>query len=117
MAEVKFTAFVEDVRDWMLKTSEPHREQINDEWQTVSRTYRVVKAAFGVTIDFNQFAKGDRVEIVGKESTKKREYNGQTYYDLICKAESITKVVPRQDSFKPAFPAVNNEPTDPDAPF
>lgn len=111
MADVDFTAFVEDVKDWMMKTSEPHREQINNEWQTTSRTYRVVKAAYGVTIDFTQFHKGDRVKVVGKEMTKKREYDGKTYYDLVCKAETITKIVPTD-----ARP-IAAEPIDLDAPF
>jgi hypothetical protein len=111
MADVDFTAFVEDVKEWMMKTSEPHREQINNEWQTTSRTYRVVKAAYGVSIDFSQFQKGDRVKVAGKEMTKKREYNGQTYYDLICKAETITKIVPTDSRPAASFP------NDPDAPF
>lgn len=114
MAEIEFTAFVEDVKDWMMKTSEPHREQINNEWQTTSRTYRVVKAAYGVTIDFTQFQKGDRVKVVGKESTKKREWEGKTYFDLICKAESVTKVV--SNDFR-QFPPPANDLLDADAPF
>jgi hypothetical protein len=113
MAEIKFTAFVDDVKDWMIKTSEPHREQVDGEWKTVCRTTRNVRAAYQVNIDFTQVQKGDRVRVEGNESTKKREYDGKTYYDLVCKATSVTKVVlpPSQESsFTP-------EPADMDAPF
>jgi hypothetical protein len=109
MAEIQFTAFVEDVLQFGMKTSEPHKQQIDGEWKTISRTYRFVKESYGTTIDFTQFAKGDLVKIVGKESTKVREYEGKKYYDLVCKADSVTKMVksePREFS-----------PVDTDAPF
>jgi hypothetical protein len=81
-----------------------------------------VKAAYGVTIDFAQFAPGDRVKISGREMTKKREYDGRILYDLICKADTIEKVVnnnfngnERVANFPPVAPAFP-EP-DGDAPF
>lgn len=121
MADVSFIAFVEDVKDWMMKTSEPHRVQVDGQWKTVSRTYRTVKAAYGVTIDFSQFVPGERIKVVGRESTTVREYDGKKFYDLICKAESVERVMANE------FPARTDAdvsqviadafPTDSDAPF
>lgn len=109
MAEVSFVAFVEDVLDgksgpWGLKTAEAHsRKDEHDQWQTVSRTFRTVKAAFGTTINFGQFVKGDKVKVVGKESTEVREYQGKKYYDLVVKAESV---VPFQSNREPVGASV-----------
>lgn len=111
MAKIEFTAFVEDVKDWMVKTSEPHRKQIDGEWKTVSRTYRIVKSAYGQEIDFRQFSVGDRVEVVGTESTVVREFEGKKFYDLTVKAETISRITPKQ-----GFAQAASEP-DWDAPF
>jgi hypothetical protein len=95
MADVSFVAFVEDVLTgkngpWAVKTAEAHsRKDENGQWQTVARTFRTVKAAYETPINFGQFAKGDKVRVVGKESTEVREYQGKKYYDLIVKADSV----------------------------
>lgn len=95
MADVSFIAFVEDVLTgkngpWAVKTAEAHsRKDENGDWQTVARTFRTVKAAFETDLDFGRFAKGDKVRVVGKESTEVREYQGKKFYDLVVKAESV----------------------------
>ncbi len=90
MAKIEFTAFVEDVKgDWLLKTAEPHRKQIDGKWETVGRTFRTVKSAYGTTQDYSTLSKGDRIEVVGTESTETREYQGKKYYDLVVKAETV----------------------------
>jgi hypothetical protein len=103
MAKISFTGFVEAWRkddptkthpDWAMKVTEPHRREIDGKWETVGRTYRQVKTAYGVSIDFTQFKPGDRVEISGTEITETREYNGQKYYDLTVKADEVKQVMP-----------------------
>ena len=91
MAEIRFTAFVEgNLGNWALKTSEPHsKKDENDQWVTVSRTFRTVKAAYGYDVDFTQFREGDRIEGIGNEVTEVREDNGQKYYNLVVKAEDV----------------------------
>lgn len=97
MAEIQFVGFVEEWTknspehpDWAMKVSEPHRKKDGDAWVTVSRTYRTVKAAYGVSIDFTRFRKGDRVEIVGKEVTEVSEKDGKRYDNLVVKAETVS---------------------------
>jgi len=114
MAKIEFTGFVEDVKgDWLLKTAEPHRKQVDGKWETVGRTFRTVKAAYGTTQDFSSLSKGDRVEVVGNEITETREYQGKKYYDLVVKAESVNVVLasPVQNTFpvgsSDAFPEVD----------
>lgn len=100
MAQITFTAFVEDWTqnnpqhpDWAMKTAEPHRKRDGDQWVTTARTFRTVKGGYAndapVRIDFTQFRKGDRVVITGTEVTEVREANGKKYYDLVCKATSV----------------------------
>jgi hypothetical protein len=112
MAQIEFDAFVEDwskdgrTVDWAIKTAEQHRKQVDGEWTTTGRTFRTVKAGYGVSIDFSQFKKGDRVTVIGKEQTDAREYQGKTYYDLVVKADSIQLHTPKgrtQETFTPAF--------------
>jgi len=96
MAEIQFTGFVEEWTkntpshpDWAMKVSEQHRKKEGAAWVTVGRTYRTVKAAYGVTIDFTKFRKGDRVEISGKEVTETTEKDGKRYDNLVVKAEFV----------------------------
>lgn len=106
MAQVTFTAFVEDWTannpqhpDWALKTAEPHRKKDGDQWVTTARTFRTVKGGYAndqpVRIDFTQFKKGDRLIITGTEVTEVREHNGKKYYDLVVKATTVV-VAPQQ---------------------
>ncbi|WP_336698210.1 hypothetical protein [Curtobacterium sp. USHLN213] len=101
MAQITFTAFVEDWTqnhqqhpDWAMKTAEPHRKRDGDQWVTTARTFRTVKGGYAndlpVRIDFTQFRNGDRVVVTGTEVTEVREANGKKYYDLVCKATSVT---------------------------
>jgi hypothetical protein len=57
---------------------------------TAGRTYRTIKAAYGVTIDFTQFTKGDMVTIHGVEVTESSERDGKRYDNLIVKAVEVT---------------------------
>ncbi len=109
MAEIKFKAFVEDVKRtregdvFVIKTSEPHRRKNDqDQWETTARTFRDVKAARGVSLD--GFGKGDRVEVTGQEKTEVREYEGKKLYTLVVWAESITR------DGEPAVSAPSDEP-------
>lgn len=106
MAKIEYTAFVEDWTqnnpqhpDWAMKTAEPHRKKDGDQWVTTARTFRTVKAGYEndqpVRIDFTQFAKGQRVTVVGTELTEVRESNGKKYYDVVVKATSV-RVVEQQ---------------------
>lgn len=109
MAKIEFTAFVEDVKgDWLLKTAEPHRKQVDGKWETVGRTFRTVKAAYGTTQDFSTLSKGDRVEVVGTESTETREYQGKKYYDLVVKAEAVK--LADKGPVQNSFPTGSSEP-------
>lgn len=96
MAKVSFTAFVEpwtkansEHPSWGLKTAEPHRKKDGESWVTVGRTFRTVKSAYGIEIDFTQFRAGDRIVVEGTEVTEMREANGQKYYDLVVKADAV----------------------------
>jgi hypothetical protein len=105
MAEIKFVGFVEDWTknnaqhpDWGMRVSEPHRKKDGEEWVTVGRTYRTIKAGYDVRIDFTQFKKGDRVEVIGKELTESSEKDGKRYDNLIVKAETVTRVEGKFDA-------------------
>ena len=122
MAEIRFTAFVEgNLGNWAIKTSEPHSKKEEDgSWTTVSRTFRTVKAAYGHDIDFTQFREGDRVEIIGKEVTEIREAEGQTYYNLVVKAEDVqlaSQGARKQPPVDDSWGHVAAAPLDDDSPF
>ncbi|MFF3029126.1 hypothetical protein [Microbacterium sp. NPDC057944] len=93
--DVQF-AFVEDVLSnergvWALKTSEPHsRKNDRDEWETVSRTFRTVRAGKDSGLLLDTFAKGDRISFAGTEKTDVREHQGRKFYDLLVWADSIS---------------------------
>ena len=98
MAEIKFEAFVEawtknsdEHPAWGIKSAETHRKK-NEEgtYETIGRTFRTVKVSRASGIDLSPFVKGDRVKVVGQESTETREYEGKKYYDLVVWAESVT---------------------------
>jgi len=91
MAEVRFTAFIEKkLGSWGLSTAEPHsKKNDQDEWVTTSRTFRTVKSAYGVELDFSKLNEGDRITVVGRESTEISEKDGKKYYNLTVKAESV----------------------------
>lgn len=99
MANVQIeSAFVDKVISgqqgpFALKTVEPHRRK-NDrgEYETTARTFRDVK---GRDVDFSQFAEGDRVRIIGREVTEKREHEGKDYYSLVVWADAVVKITPR----------------------
>jgi len=124
MAEIKFTGYVEEWTkanpsnpDWAMKVSEPHRKKDGEAYVTVGRTYRTIKSAYGVTIDFTKFKKGDRVEIVGKESTETTEKDGKRYDNLIVKAESV-KIADgsfaKHDAVGDLFNALGGQPVEDD---
>jgi hypothetical protein len=125
MAKIEMTVFVEDWSkndskhpDWAMKTAEPHRKKDGDKWVTTSRTFRTVKAAYEVTIDFTRFAKGDRVVVVDHELTEVREHAGKKYYDLVVKADSVSLVEQSPAEPKPVTPPVDTWPTaDIESPF
>jgi single-stranded DNA-binding protein len=112
MADIKFTAFVNDVRStadgkevWLLKTAETHRrEGENAEWETTGRTFRDVRAIRDSGVDLSQFAEGDRVTVEGFEVTIPSEHNGQTYYNLTVWANSVEPAAPAADSKQQARP-------------
>jgi hypothetical protein len=116
-------AFVEDVLDgksgpWGLKTAEAHsRKDEQGNWQTVSRTFRTVKAAYETTINFGGFAKGDKVKVVGRESTEVREYQGKKYYDLVVKAESVVPFSASSQPVAAVAPAADTWATSSEEPF
>jgi hypothetical protein len=97
MANIDFYGFVDPWQkdspehpDWGMKVTEVHQKKENDEWvPTGGRTFRTVKAAYGVEINFADFKQGDRVHIVGTEVTEVSERNGTKYYNLVVKAKSI----------------------------
>ena len=71
-------------------------------WQTVSRTWRDVKPAYGTELDFTSFMKGDRVHVTGIERTEMREYEGKKIYDLQVRATSVIAApLPSFDTPKP----------------
>jgi type IV secretory pathway ATPase VirB11/archaellum biosynthesis ATPase len=125
VAKVQFTAFVEDAvtnrngEIFVIKTAETHRKQVDNEWVTVGRTFRQVKAAWEVPISFAEFPKGARVDVVGTEVTEVREYEGRKFYDLVVKADSVVASGGPQAAGWPAVnqPAVTTESFNSDAPF
>lgn len=98
MAFVTATAFVDSVllakdgRPWALKTSEIHYKKNGDEFVKEGRTFRTVRAGYGVDLDLTQFAEGDKVEFSGKEKTVSREYQDKTYYDLVVDVDHVQLV-------------------------
>lgn len=99
MAKISFTGFVEDWQkdnpihpDWALKTSEPHYKKDDEQFVVAGRTYRTVKVAYGVQLDLTPFKSGDKVTITGTEVTEVSERNGQKYYNLTVKADTIELV-------------------------
>lgn len=97
MADIKFTAFIDDVKRshdgvaFVLKTSEQHRRKVNDQWTTESRTYRDVRASRDSGITLDSFTTGDRVEVAGTEKTEERPgADGKKYRNLVVWASSIT---------------------------
>jgi hypothetical protein len=99
MAKIEFTGFVdpwsatEDQHPkWGMKVVELHsrKNEKTNEWETVGRTWRTVRAAYGTEIDFTQFKKGDRVEVTGVEVTLASESNGKKYYNLTVNASTVT---------------------------
>jgi hypothetical protein len=125
MADITFTGFVDDWTknspqhpDWAMRVSEPHRKKDGDNWVTVARTNRTVKAAFDVKIDFTQFKKGDRVVITGKEITETSEKDGKKYDNLVVKAEKVEVLSSAPTAQATPFTAPTNwETVDPNAPF
>ena len=103
MAQITFTGFVQEWNKntpehpgWGMKVVENHRKQDGDSYVTSSRTYRTIKANFGVDIDFTKFKKDDYVEIVGKELTESTEKDGKRYDNLTVKADSVTLAPKRE---------------------
>ena len=92
MAKVEFEAFVDKNLGWGLKTTEKHRKKDGDEWVDAGRTFRTVKAAYGVPLDLGVFPEGSRVLVSGTEVTESREYQGKTFYDLVVKAKTVEAV-------------------------
>jgi hypothetical protein len=125
MADITFIGFVDEWTknnpqhpDWAMRVSEPHRKKDGDNWVTVSRTNRTVKAAFDVKIDFTQFAKGDRVAITGKEVTETSEKDGKRYDNLVVKAEKVEVISPAAPAKATQFtPPTDWAAVDPNAPF
>lgn len=127
MAEIKLVGFVDDWTknnpnhpDWAMRVSEPHRKKDGDNWVTVSRTNFTVKAAYDVTIDFTQFARGARVEVIGKQLTETSEKDGKRYDNLVVKAESVTVVDgkhPAVDVVKDVLAPAGWEPVETELPF
>jgi len=103
MAQITFTGFVQEWNknteqhpDWAMKVAENHQKKDGDSYVTIARTYRTVKAGWEVALDFTQFKKGDRVEVIGKELTESTEKDGKRYDNLIVKADSVTIVPSRE---------------------
>jgi hypothetical protein len=96
MADVTFTAWVEEVRSkdgeppFALSTAETHRrKQPDNTYKTVARTFREVKVGRGSGLSLVGFRKGDRVVVTGRELTEAREYKGKTIYTLVVWAEHL----------------------------
>lgn len=96
MADVAFTGFVEEVLEgrngpYGIKVAEPHRKKVDEKWVTTARTFHRVTGAFGATIPWHQFSKGDRVDVNGKQLTETFEKkDGSTGYALIVKAGNVS---------------------------
>lgn len=95
-----WTKNAEQHPSWGMKTAEPHSKKREDGsgYDTVSRTFRTVKVSQASGIDLTQFAKGDRVQVWGREVTEVREHDGKKYYDLVVWAD---RVEPHQRSQQP----------------
>lgn len=99
MADIKFTAFIEETVSnqqgdvFVLKTAEPHRRKNDrDEWETTARTFRDVKVSKEAGIQLAQFVKGDRIDITGTEKTETRtDTTGKKHYSLVVWASSISR--------------------------
>jgi hypothetical protein len=99
MADIKFTAFIEDTVTnqqgdvFVLKTAEPHsKKNDQDRWETVSRTFRDVKVSRDAGIQLAQFVKDERIDVTGTEKTETRtDTNGKKHYSLVVWATSITR--------------------------
>ncbi len=103
MAKIELIGWIEEVRtSWLMRVAEPHSKQENGKWITVARTYRDVKPAFGSSLDFQSFSKGDRVKIAGIEKTEVREAEGVTHRNLVVRAELVERVEGATDGGKPA---------------
>ena len=111
MAKVEFVGFVDEVirtkddKPFGLKVTENHSKKDGDNWITVGRTYRKLKAGYvdgaAVQIDFAAFKRGDRIKVVGVESTVVREYGDKKFYDLVVAAHTVELM----SSAKPAQPS------------
>ncbi len=116
MAQISFIGFVQDWNKdkaphpkWAMKVTETHSKLDGDTWTVVGRTYRTIKAAWEVEIDFTQFKTGDRVEVVGKEVTESSETNGKRYENLVVKADSVT-IVPGTETNQVATLTADDSP-------
>jgi len=97
MAKIEFQGFVEEVLEgrngpYGLKVSEPHRRKNDaDEWVTVARTFHRVTGAFQAGIQWAGFAKGDRVEVAGRQVTEVYAgADGVKKYPLAVKADRVS---------------------------
>jgi hypothetical protein len=114
MADIKFTAFIEDTVAnqngdvFVLKTAEPHsKKNDQDRWETVSRTFRDVKVSREAGIQLAQFGKNERIDVTGTEKTETRtDTTGKKHFSLVVWATSITRA-----GQAPA-PAAEPEPVD-----
>jgi hypothetical protein len=99
MANISFSAFIEETVAnqqgdvFVLKTAEPHSKKNDQErWETVSRTFRDVKVSRDSGIQLAQFAKDERIDVVGTEKTEMRtDTNGKKHFSLVVWATSITR--------------------------
>jgi hypothetical protein len=99
MAQISFTAFIEETVAnqqgdvFVLKTAEPHSKKNDQEqWETVSRTFRDVKVSRDAGIQLAQFDKNERIDVTGTEKTETRtDTNGKKHYSLVVWATSITR--------------------------
>ncbi|HWV46317.1 MAG TPA: hypothetical protein VN039_09925 [Nitrospira sp.] len=106
MAEIKFTAFVngavQDSRsddNFVIKTAEAHRRKVrggkDDEYETYGRTFRDVFLSVDADKELADwfagtvFEEGMRIDVIGQEVTRPREYQGKTFYDLVVYATAI----------------------------
>lgn len=102
MAEISFKGFVEEWTKnspqhpaWGMRVTESHsKKDESGQWVNTGYTNRTVKTAYGVEIDFTQFAKGDLIQVAGTEVTETSEKDGKKYSNLIVKATAVT-LVPR----------------------
>jgi hypothetical protein len=126
MADIKFTAFIEDTVAnqqgdvFVLKTAEPHsKKNDQDRWETVSRTFRDVKVSREAGIQLAQFAKDERIDVTGTEKTETRtDTNGKKHYSLVVWATSITRAGQAPAAAEPAaWEAAHVDSYDPSLPF